>query len=716
MRGALRLGDGIDGLERLPAERDGAFGVADEARRLRRLLEHAGIVEGAVVVVRTRPQLERTLEVPERVAEGVRPGRGEPGADGRAQRAIDVAGRVPVTGELALAGGIARLPQRLRDAAMQRRALGGQQVRVDGLAHERVTEVQAVVVGHEHVRADGLAQRTQQLALIGPEDRGEQRVVGAAADDGQRSQRLLGDRRQRVDAHEQRVAQAVGQLVAGAGAMGREQLLGEERVALRAREDLVGERRAGRRVEDPGELAHQLRARQPSELDALHAPVARDLRELGLQRVAAMQFVRAVCRDDRHALVAGVRDDVAHEVERRGIGPVQVLDDEQHRRLLRQPAQQPEQQLEQPRLCVRAGVAGRRRGRRGVGELGHGARELRAGLRCELVEHACVRSGGELAQGGDDRGVRHVAAAETETRARQDEDAVRPRTARELLHEAALADAGLAADDRQARVAAGGAPHRRAQRGELGVAADERAAGDATLRRGRRRGRGELGGRRVGLGRERRDRDGACVRGRLRAARALLGAIRRRRDAQRACRVARQLAGAGVAVGRMLRQGTGEHGIDGVEPGDDLRQARRRLVQVRPHARGGRVALERNAPAEHPKQHAAERVDVGRRADGLAADLLGRRVVGAADPLVGAGRAVGRRRQPRQAEVRQECVIAGADEDVRGLDVAVHEADRVRRAERVGDLAEDRDRTIGLQALGRRAAGAGRAPRRSASR
>ncbi|MEY2512728.1 MAG: hypothetical protein QOJ89_86 [bacterium] len=333
-------------------------------------------------------------------------------------------------------------------------------------------------------------------------------------------------------------------------------------------------------------------------------------------------------------------------------------------------------------------------------------------------------TGRELAQRRDDRRVRDVAAAEAEAGALEHEHAVRAGAARELAHEPALADAGLARDDRQAGHAFGCAPQRRAQRRELGVTPDERAARDAPPAGGERAGARELGARRIRLGcgarrrreawgRGRRRRGGGWRRAGRQAARRRGGGWRRagrqdgrrrgprRRAAERLRGLERELAGGRLARGRILRQRASEDRVERVQLRRDMRQLGRRGVQVRPHARCRRVALERHAAAEHPKQDAAEGVDVGRGADGVAADLLGRRVVGAADPLVGARRAVARRCQPRQAEVRQERAVAGADEDVRRLDVAVHEADRMCRAERVGDLREDRDDAPRRQALGR---------------
>ena len=60
-------------------------------------------------------------------------------------------------------------------------------------------------------------------------------------------------------------------------------------------------------------------------------------------------------------------------------------------------------------------------------------------------------------------------------------------------------------------------------------------------------------------------------------------------------------------------------------------------------------------------------------------------------------------------------MVVAAEQDVRRLDVAVHEAVRVRGVERAADLRDDLRGALGLEpALARGRARAGRARRRSA--
>ena len=83
---------------------------------------------------------------------------------------------------------------------------------------------------------------------------------------------------------------------------------------------------------------------------------------------------------------------------------------------------------------------------------------------------------------------------------------------------------------------------------------------------------------------------------------------------------------------------------DGVEVGGDAVVALRRRHRVFPDMLVGdrhrRVADERRFAREHFVEHAAQRVDVGAGVDGVAAGLLGRKILRGADHRRGLGDAV----------------------------------------------------------------------------
>ena len=120
------------------------------------------------------------------------------------------------------------------------------------------------------------------------------------------------------------------------------------------------------------------------------------------------------------------------------------------------------------------------------------------------------------------------------------------------------------------------------------------------------------------------------------------------------------------------------------------------------------VAVEGGVPGEALVADQAERVDVAGRRGQPALGLLGREVLGGADDLAGAGQrdAAGR---PGDAEVGDLHAAVGADQDVAGLDVAVHHAGPVRLTEAEGGLPEERERRRRCRAgpRGRRSADSG---------
>ena len=106
---------------------------------------------------------------------------------------------------------------------------------------------------------------------------------------------------------------------------GRQQLLGDERVAAGALDELVDERRLRRPAQDRLGLDGDLVGAEPTELEGLDRRHARELGDPRQQRVAAMELVAAVREHDR-AGPAAAPHEVADEVERGRIGPVEVLE------------------------------------------------------------------------------------------------------------------------------------------------------------------------------------------------------------------------------------------------------------------------------------------------------------------------------------------------------------------------------------------------------
>ncbi len=159
--------------------------------------------------------------------------------------------------------------------------------------------------------------------------------------------------RETLDAGQQDVAQGQRQLVGVRAALHRaEDLLHEEGVALRALVDLVHEPRARRRAEDGLELLRDLRAPEAPELDALHCPYALPAGDQRPQRMAAVQLVGAEADHQEHAIGAQRTHEQGHEVERRLIRPVQILDHEHERAVRGEPLDHAHDQLQQARRAT----------------------------------------------------------------------------------------------------------------------------------------------------------------------------------------------------------------------------------------------------------------------------------------------------------------------------------------------------------------------------
>ena len=106
------------------------------------------------------------------------------------------------------------------------------------------------------------------------------------------------------------------------------------------------------------------------------------------------------------------------------------------------------------------------------------------------------------------------------------------------------------------------------------------------------------------------------------------------------------------------------------------------------------VADEGRSPRETVEEHAAEGVDVRPSIEGTALDLFRRRVVDGAEEETGLRHPL-RARTPRESEVGEVRVISGlGDEDVGRLDIAMHEARRVRGIEGAADLVGDPQRVF----------------------
>jgi hypothetical protein len=401
------------------------------------------------------------------------------------------------------------LVERLGDPQVELRTTPRGEPVVERPAHELVGEpVSERVARHllDHAARDGLVER-----------RGERRRVDAPGLADHVGLELgAGDRRQLehsprpglepreplVDhvAHALRrvePVQRVGKVGAGPGGAGLDelapQLRQQERIAAGQLEDRLGQR--GQALEAAAGLADEVldvvgrEAREPQPRDLL-VPAQVDERVAELLRHVGLGVAER--RDDEQAGVGGGPPEVAQEQERRMVGPVPVLEDEQHRRVPAGRDQELDDRCVQPvALRVLVGCDGIGKVADAGGEIRQQPLQLAAAGPEVVAEAGRIDAANQPVERLGERPVRRrddgVAGPV------QDERAARGRLLGELTHEPALPGAGLTGDERDPPALAGRPRHERPQRRELARTAHERERGRQTKRPRKGRLCGQVG-------------------------------------------------------------------------------------------------------------------------------------------------------------------------------------------------------------------------------
>ena len=304
-------------------------------------------------------------------------------------------------------------------------------------------------------------------------------------------------------------------------------------------------RRRARRRRARRRARRSRRASRPPSVDLLERPLAAEAGEQRGERLARPRRV-AVGGHEQRALRRGRAHEVAEQLERRPVGPVQVVEHDEQRRVAGDLGQQRGDRVEQAqplRVGLAAAQSAPTSGRAGGAQLRAGrARARRRAGRAAAASGASDGAAGPPAQHLHDRLVRRrrllvEAAVEHDARRRA------WACARELGREPRLADAGVAGEHDEPRGAAGRRAPRRLERGGLVRAADERVAGaDAPS---------------SGAGQRRPAGTAAAGRGRGRRARAAQHALvdRHRVRARASCRAPRAAARAGSSNARSASAG-----------------------------------------------------------------------------------------------------------------------------------------------------------------
>ncbi len=450
----------------LPGVRRGRRGAQRQRHRVG--------ARGPRVGVDRRPQVEGRLHVPQLLGGRADALRVVGGLQGRGQRLGQVVALAVVVGAFGRAVRAAVRPgEQPREPAVQPGPFPGEQIGVDRLPGQGVPErVRVPVAGDEQLPLHGLAQRRLQLLLGQPHGVPQQVMPHPPPGDRGGAQHLLRRLRQLLEADEQHVGKAAGHADRGR-VRGRHQLLGVEGVALGAFDDAVHggvrQRPVPQRADQPGDVG----VRQGTQLEALHGGQPHQLGEQGTERMPAVQVVRPVRGEHRETVARGPAgrpvqhapaEQEPQQVPGGLVGPVQVLQDQQQRRDVRQLGEQRGHALEeaQPRPVRRPPVvraaAEQPVGHRVGGQ--HGGEPLVGGQRAEDL--------GERQIGQTDVAQVHAVPGEHGGPGRRG-------PAGDLVQGPGLAHPGVPGDEHRASLTGTGALQDAGEAGEFVLAADERA-------------------------------------------------------------------------------------------------------------------------------------------------------------------------------------------------------------------------------------------------
>ena len=170
--------------------------------------------------------------------------------------------------------------ERARKREVELSTLAREQIVVDDLAQEGVSELEApVVAGDEDVLGDGFPEGFLKVGELDPLELGDQLLLEPAADRDPAGG-ALGIRGEPLDPEHERVTEALGEGAPAVEPSGHE-LLGVERVALAAVVQPVNQSVSGSLAQDVGEDLDDLGAAERRELDPAHVLEAGELGEQG---------------------------------------------------------------------------------------------------------------------------------------------------------------------------------------------------------------------------------------------------------------------------------------------------------------------------------------------------------------------------------------------------------------------------------------------------
>ena len=221
------------------------------------------------------------------------------------------------------AGPWSSLGEGLGEGTMEPLPFSGQEVFVGSLLEQRVTERVVALAGvarrpgHQHLAADGLPQRVEQLITLHRRHARKEVVVDASARHGHDADDGLRRFRESHDPSEQHLAERRRQTTIGGVLTGPEQLLDEERVAVRAAMDLGGEVVVRRCPEDRRQERRRLARVEAMKVEAFDPPASLELGQPRQERMPPMELVRPERHDQHDPIGAQVPDEEGDGLARR---------------------------------------------------------------------------------------------------------------------------------------------------------------------------------------------------------------------------------------------------------------------------------------------------------------------------------------------------------------------------------------------------------------
>ena len=373
---------------------------------------------GVALGVGELERVERAGEALCRVLVGEAVERAAARADEHRGGAAGVGGLEQVCGDLVEVAVFAESAERVRGAPVQPLAAEHVELVQDGLAHQRVGELEAPRRGGrpEEARAEDLVERG--LRDVGLEARdGLQRArILLEAEDRRDGEQLVGGIGEPREADADGMAHALRHLRRPRLGQSVQHLLDEERVAAGARVDAGGD--VVLPEQRPGERGHVVRFK-PAQPDAIQRAVALEIGQRAGERAAAAELGVAVGADDLQRAGAGRAQHEAREQQRAAVGPVEVVDDQQQRRALgERGVDGVEQAVPRAGLVARAGLER-------VGGAGLAQRLGERLERCErLLRAAAEQDGGVVGERGGGELVGESGLAHSRLAGQQHEPAV----------------------------------------------------------------------------------------------------------------------------------------------------------------------------------------------------------------------------------------------------------------------------------------------------